>query len=182
MLRVNSKHFTEVSAIIYFSPLKQPCPSKQNLSLWKTHFLMRKTKTKEVKNFKKLLHSTCCTRLDQIFIPSLSHHWQMPKSSAQDRSEWVWWEAAPECCSGRNWQHRMLSARAAGFVISSFHGLLLRKAQCLFTFLWEFSTYLLLLLCPGVPTLSCRSHGNSHSCGTACDETSIGLSASSSRR
>lgn len=44
-----------------------------------------------------------------------------------------------------------------------------------FTGLWEFSTYLLLLLCPGVPTLSCRSHGDSHSFGTACDERGIEL-------
>lgn len=77
------------------------------------------------------MHSKCCTRLDKIFISSLSHHWQMPKSSAQSRSKWVFWEAAPECCPGRNWQCRMLSARAVGFVISSFHGLLLWKSQCL---------------------------------------------------
>lgn len=44
-----------------------------------------------------------------------------------------------------------------------------------FTLLWEFITYLLLLLCPGVPMLSCRSHEDPHSCGTACDEKGVGL-------
>lgn len=132
MQRINSKHITEISAIIYFCPLKEPWSLKQNLSLWKTHFLLRNIKTKQVKNFKKLLHRKCCTRLNQIFIsscvPSLAAD---KKSSAQGRAEWVCWEAAPEHCPGSNWQHRMLSARAAGCVISSFQCLLLWEAPCL---------------------------------------------------
>lgn len=91
--RIISKHFIQISVIIYFCLLKLPCSLKQKLSLWKTYtFCWGSIKTKQVRNFKQLLHKKSCTRLDQIFISPCVPSLAAAKSQClgQGRAS-VWW-------------------------------------------------------------------------------------------